>query len=109
MVERSEDSPRDVYNPRRDMHRQSMPAMRNLMSRSRSRDRQSGSGGVEEGQVEVARGVGPASALSGVAEAPDGVGDALAAAREDHRSRRSMVQRSDSARMGPLETHLEVA
>lgn len=60
-------------------------------------------------QVEVARAVGPTSGLAGVAEAPEGVGDALAAAREDHRSRRMLVQRSDSARMGPLEVFPEVA
>ncbi len=106
-VERSQDSPRDVHNPR-DMSRQSMPAVRNLMSRSRSRDRHGSSAEFEEGSLIVARGVGPASALSGVAEAPAEVGDALAAARQDHRSRRMLVQRSDSAKMGPLETHQEV-
>ena len=60
-------------------------------------------------QVEVTRAVGPSSGMAGVAEAPAGIGDALAAAREDHRSRRMLVQRSDSARMGPLEVFPEVA
>ncbi len=46
-VERSQDSPRDVHRPR-DMARQSMPAMRNLMSRSRSRDRHAASAADEE-------------------------------------------------------------
>ena len=59
-------------------------------------------------QVEVTRAVAPTGGLPGVAEAPEGVGDALAAAREDHRSRRLLVQRSDSAKMGPLEMLPEV-
>ncbi len=42
-------------------------------------------------QVEVTRAVAPTGGLPGVAEAPEGVGDALAAAREDHRSRRLLV------------------
>ncbi len=46
-VERSEDSPRDVHRPR-DMARQSMPVMRNLMSRSRSRDRHTASPADED-------------------------------------------------------------
>ena len=59
-------------------------------------------------QMEVTRAVAPTGGLPGVAEAPEGVGDALAAAREDHRSRRLLVQRSDSAKMGPLEMLPEV-
>ena len=61
-------------------------------------------------QVQVARAVGPTSALQGVAEAPAGVNDELAAAREAHRSsQRLLVMRSDSARLGlPLDTHQEV-
>lgn len=61
-------------------------------------------------QVEVKRAVGPGSALQGVAEAPAGVNDALAAAREDYRSNKLfMATRSDSARMPrPLETLREV-
>ena len=44
--------------------------------------------------------VGPGSALQGVAEAPEGVNDALADAREDYRSNKLfMAIRSDSARM----------
>ena len=46
-VERSQDSPRDVHRPR-DMARQSMPVMRNLMSRSRSRDRNTASAADED-------------------------------------------------------------
>lgn len=105
-VERSQDSPRDVHRPR-DMARQSMPVMRNLMSRSTSRDRNTASAADEE-HMEVTRAVAPTGGLPGVAEAPEGVGDALAAAREDHRSRRLLVQRSDSAKMGPLEMLPEV-
>ena len=50
------------------------------------------------------------AALAGVAEAPAGVGEALAAAREDHRnnSRRHLVLRSDSAKMSALEALPEV-
>lgn len=61
-------------------------------------------------QIEVTRAVGPGSALQGVAEAPAGVNEALAAAREDYRSNKLfMASRSDSARMArPLETHHEV-
>lgn len=60
-------------------------------------------------QIEVTRAVGPGGPLQGVAEAPAGVNDVLAAAREDHRSsRRCLAQRSDSALMArPLETHQE--
>lgn len=60
-------------------------------------------------QVQVARAVGPVSALQGVAEAPAGINNELAAAREAHRSsQRLLVMRSDSARLGlPLETHQE--
>ena len=46
-VERSQDSPRDVHRPR-DMARQSMPVMRNLMSRSTSRDGNTASAADEE-------------------------------------------------------------
>jgi len=59
-------------------------------------------------QVEVTRAFALTGGLPGVAEAPEGVGDALAAAREDHRSRRLLVQRSDSAKMSPLEMLPEV-
>ena len=61
-------------------------------------------------QVEVTKAVVPGNALQGVAEAPEGVNDALAAAREDYRSNRHLLtMRSDSARiMRPLETHHEV-
>ena len=52
MVQRSEDSPRDVHNPR-DIARQSVPAsMRRVMSRSRSRDR-GGPSNAEEEQAGV--------------------------------------------------------
>lgn len=55
-VERSADSPRDVHNPR-NMHRQSLPAMR-VMSRSRSRDRGNSSSSLSREQ-EQAAGVSP--------------------------------------------------
>lgn len=60
-------------------------------------------------QIEVTRAVAPESVLQGVAEAPEGVNDALAAAREDYRSKKHLLSvRSDSARlMRPLETHHE--
>ncbi|KAL3131798.1 hypothetical protein ABBQ38_007514 [Trebouxia sp. C0009 RCD-2024] len=103
-VERSGDSPRD-------MHRQSLPA-RLIMPRSRSRDSNGSSTTAEEqaAGIEVRRAIGPGGPLQGVAEAPAGVNDVLAAAREDHRSsRRCLAQRSDSALMGrPLETHQEL-
>ena len=105
-VEHSEDSPRHVHSPQ-GMHRQSMPVSRAHPSRSR-RNRITSSV-TEDAHVEVTRAVGPADALLGVAEAPQGVGDALAAAREDYRSsRRALVQRSDSALLAdlsPLHTH----
>lgn len=105
-VERSADSPRDMHmhsGRALDLHRFSMPAQRRASSRSRSRPRGSrGSSNNLEGQMEAA--------LAGVAEAPAGVGEALAAAREDHRnsSRRHLVLRSDSARMSALEALPEV-
>ena len=58
-------------------------------------------------QIEVTRAVGPGRALEGVAEAPEGVNEVLAAARADYRTNR-LAMRSDSARMGrPLEPHQE--
>lgn len=58
----------------------------------------------------MTRAVAPGSALQGVAEAPEGVHDVLAAAREDFRSNKHLLTtRSDSARiLQPLETHQEV-
>ena len=62
-------------------------------------------------QIEVARAVAPGSALQGVAEAPEGVNEALAAAREDYRTNKHcLTMRSDSARITrPLDTHHEVS
>lgn len=58
-------------------------------------------------QIEVTKAVAPGSVLQGVAEAPEGVHDALAAAREDYRSNMHLLSmRTDSACMTrPLETH----